>query len=864
MNRSRKKGDALLRFTLSILLTILLSACGEAIYLTFETGSIAFSVEWLGAPQQSSGRYAAALDCDAAGVATVVAEVYDESSLYLTSGGPWLCSAHTGTIQNVPVGSDRTVVVLAKDINGDVLYRGEKSGIAVSAGDTTDAGTIVVELFSPPFDAPVLVTPTHEETVTRGSYSFEWNLIAGALQYQIQVSTDSNFPSTVIDETVTTTSYTPIAALSAGTYYWRVRAEDSYGNESAWSEVWSFTVSTEPGAAPSAPTNVTATPGNGQVTISWDAVSGATSYNIYWAIESGVSKDTYDGNIEDITSTSYTHTVLTSGTTYYYVITAENSYGESDDSSEVSATPNAAGTAPSAPTSVIATAGDGQITISWDSVSGATSYDIYWATYSGVSKADYEGIISNATSPYTHTGLTNGTTYYYVVTAENSYGESDDSSEVSATPSGTGTAPSAPTSVIATAGDGQVTISWHNVSEAASYSIYWSTWSGVSKNDYEGKIEDIISTSYLQTGLTNDTTYYYTVTAKNDYGESDESSEVDATPASGNVLTYLSGNFEGGLGSWWVDNGIWEVGTPTSGPNGAYSGSDAAGTVLDGNYPNTDSRLISPSILLPTIGTGDEIHLRFWHWFSFGSYDAGRVQISEEISPGVWSAWATLSSYSGGSGGVWTYPLVDLSGYAGKKVRIGFLLDNGGGSYVGAGWYVDDVSVAFGQTTVLSSGDTYTYGFEGGLGDWSAHNGSWEVDTPTSGPNGAYSGSDAAATVLDGNYPNTDSRLISPSILLPAIGTGEEIHLRFWHWFSFGSYDAGRVQISEETSAGVWSAYTTLSGYSGSSGGVWTYPLVDLSAYAGKKVRIGFLLDNGGGSYVGAGWYVDDVLIETP
>ncbi len=100
-------------------------------------------------------------------------------------------------------------------------------------------------------------------------------------------------------------------------------------------------------------------------------------------------------------------------------------------------------TAPSAPTNVVATAGDGEVAISWDSVSGATSYNIYWATYSGVSKADYEGVVSDVTSSYTHTDLTNDTTYYYVVTAENSYEESDESDEVDATPDA-GENPTAP------------------------------------------------------------------------------------------------------------------------------------------------------------------------------------------------------------------------------------------------------------------------------------------------------------------------------------------------------------------------------------------------------------------------------------
>lgn len=93
-------------------------------------------------------------------------------------------------------------------------------------------------------------------------------------------------------------------------------------------------------------------------------------------------------------------------------------------------------TVPSAPTGLSGTAGNSQVTISWNSVSGSTSYNIYWSTTTGVTKASGTKI-PNVTSPYTHTGLTNGATYYYVVTAENSYGESSESSQLSATPQAT-------------------------------------------------------------------------------------------------------------------------------------------------------------------------------------------------------------------------------------------------------------------------------------------------------------------------------------------------------------------------------------------------------------------------------------------
>lgn len=181
----------------------------------------------------------------------------------------------------------------------------------------------------------------------------------------------------------------------------------------------------------STPTNVTATAGDGLVTITWDSASAATSYNIYWSTSFGVSKTSYTGKFSNVTS-PYTHTGRTNNNTYYYVVTAVNSYGESGVSNEVSAIPQTTGTAPSAPTGVTATAEDKQVMISWTAVS-AMSYNIFWSTTSGVTKSNGTQI-TGATSPYIHTTLTNGTTYYYVITAVNSYGESVESSQVSATP----------------------------------------------------------------------------------------------------------------------------------------------------------------------------------------------------------------------------------------------------------------------------------------------------------------------------------------------------------------------------------------------------------------------------------------------
>jgi hypothetical protein len=88
---------------------------------------------------------------------------------------------------------------------------------------------------------------------------------------------------------------------------------------------------------------------------------------------------------------------------------------------------------PAAPTGVAAAAGNGSVTISWTVKPGVDGYNLYWGTAGGVTKAN--GLkIQGATSPYVHAGLSNGTTYYYIVTAETSHGESPDSAQVQATP----------------------------------------------------------------------------------------------------------------------------------------------------------------------------------------------------------------------------------------------------------------------------------------------------------------------------------------------------------------------------------------------------------------------------------------------
>ena len=156
-------------------------------------------------------------------------------------------------------------------------------------------------------------------------------------------------------------------------------------------------------------------------------------------------------------------------------------------------------------------------------------------------------------------------------------------------------------------------------------------------------------------------------------------------------------DFESGGTGWSVDNGVWEIGTPTSGPSACHSGSQCAGTVLDGNYPAYgESRLVGAGVQLPSVTEGEEIHLRFQNWLSYSSHDSGQVQIS--VWDGTaWGDWENVGVAVTYVSGGWSLKDVDLTTYAGQRVRLGFLHHaTRSPSYKASeskGWYIDDIEI---------------------------------------------------------------------------------------------------------------------------------------------------------------------------
>jgi len=300
-------------------------------------------------------------------------------------------------------------------------------------------------------------------------------------------------------------------------YYYRVRAFNGSG-DSAYSNVANARTF-DPIPAP--PTGLTATAKAGQVFLAWNVAQGATSYNVKRATTSG---GPYATIVTGFTLTNYTDASVISGTAYYYVVTAVNVSGESGPSNEASATPLPP-PPPTAPSGLSATAtSTSQINLAWsDNSTDETTFKVE-RSLDGIAFSQIAVVAANATT-YSDTGLPASTTRYYRVRASNANGDSSYSNIANARTFDP--PPLAPTGLTATAGIGQVALSWNASSGATSYNVKRSTTSG---GPYTTIATGVALTSYTDTSVVNGTPYYYLVTAVNASSESGPSNEASATP----------------------------------------------------------------------------------------------------------------------------------------------------------------------------------------------------------------------------------------------------------------------------------------------------------------------------------------------
>lgn len=227
--------------------------------------------------------------------------------------------------------------------------------------------------------------------------------------------------------------YTDETAINGTPYFYVVTAVDTSANESV--------VSVESPAAtpvsmpPVLPTGLIAVAGDGSVILDWadNSEPDLASYNVWRSL---LSDGPYDSLASGVLASEFVDYSVSNGTEYFYVVTAVDvSPDESGYSDEAWATPQ--DMPPAAPANLIATAGDGSVRLDWDANTefDLADYNVYRSTTPGAGPPDTPVASGVTAITYVDGTVTNGTTYYYVLTAvDTARNESASSAEASATP----------------------------------------------------------------------------------------------------------------------------------------------------------------------------------------------------------------------------------------------------------------------------------------------------------------------------------------------------------------------------------------------------------------------------------------------
>ena len=356
-----------------------------------------------------------------------------------------------------------------------------------------------------------------------------------------------------------------VSGLSTDTIYEiEVRAKNSVGYSDASTSVSFYTRMTK--TVPSAPRSLSAVAGDGSVELSWsppenDGNSAILRYEYRYGIGELATVENYTAWASmGSAMAKYPVSPLTNDMYHIFEVRAVNAIGNSLPSAAATATPTAPTPdpitppgpptptpTPTPPTSVpkqptglsVVSISNGTVELSWSDPEGGgvNEYECRVDPNNDGSWNDWKSLKSSATSA--RLMLQNGRTYGIVVRAVNSLGSSTKSTKVTAMPVDSSVStPSAPRNLTATAGNGQVRLSWNAPSTGSGIIDYeyrldtnddgsWQKW----------KITNSTSTSYTVTGLTNDTVYAFKVRARNAGGIGSQSEEVSATPINITVPT---------------------------------------------------------------------------------------------------------------------------------------------------------------------------------------------------------------------------------------------------------------------------------------------------------------------------------------
>ena len=381
------------------------------------------------------------------------------------------------------------------------------------------------------YDASTVATPS----ATSSMISLSWSMVTGATSYELW-RYDNSWGT--VGGTITATSYSDSAVEIGKTYYYQVRAKGPNG-DGAWSNRVNATV---PTTTPGAPQNFSASPGDGQATLSWDAPlsnggSAITSYEYRYQMSGGSWSNWMDNGM------SRTATVgsLTNETAHNFEVRARNTNGPGLVASDT-ATPMS--TVPGIPSGLgVTSTGPTEITLSWTGVDGAASYQLQRRTNGGDWGTPMD---AGSGTTYTDMDLAPSTTYDYEVRAVNTAGSSEWSGVVTSATTAP-TAPDAVSDLDAMASANMISLSWTMPDgNGAAISGY-----DLDVSDDGSDWDDLMTlaataTSYDHMNLGPGTMKYYRIRAMNSVGYSDWSASAMDTvaavaPGKPTLFTAVSG-----------------------------------------------------------------------------------------------------------------------------------------------------------------------------------------------------------------------------------------------------------------------------------------------------------------------------------
>jgi fibronectin type 3 domain-containing protein len=596
------------------------------------------------------------IDCEAHQLGEIEAYVYDEECIQIAEGGPWPCVAHEGTIENVPAGDYRKVVIFATDINsGEYVFRGEEGGhddpLTVLSGKTTRAGKITLDPLDIP-NAPVGLEASDGQFTDRIKLS--WQDVKHEDGYKIYQLIPDGDPVEIGDICMDNTVYvvsglpcTPYNELPI-LYDYMVRAYNDAGESLDSYEDSGFTDDC-PIVKPDPPFNLNASDGSfpGQIRLTWEwAGDGPLDEFLIYRSESPdgpwgepiarPSADTRNYEDSDLDCTPFGDPPII----YYYMVRAYNSAGLSEESD-----PDSGFTAdfpidvPIAPFNLNASdeefSNQIRLTWEWEGVEPLVGFRIYRSGESVPIWDDffYKKIADSDSRSYIDLGVECGGEWWnYMVRAYNCGGESVDS-----VPDSGSTAvdcpPDAPINLLATATSTEsIKLTWGDAAtNETNYRVRRSMSSSGPFEDIGAEALPENTQRYDDIGLDPATTYYYNVQAYNAVSDSGNTIVSAATGCN------IEGEWQGSGSETWSGcddpsdddtypgNVVLTIAAQTPDPGNEKDVFDMSVTVTSSFFPGARSELESLEPPKVTLQPNGQI---INHSYTYKDYDSDGEVVS--------------------------------------------------------------------------------------------------------------------------------------------------------------------------------------------------------------------------------------------